>query len=133
MTRHKGTIRGMHYQVPPVGEIKIIRCVHGSVFDVMVDLRAQSPTFLKWHGETLSEENMLMAYIPEGFAHGFQSLTDNTELIYHHSAFYSPEHERGIRFDDPALGIRWPLPAKKVSGKDLGYLLIGDSEENIAL
>ncbi|MBN1613145.1 MAG: dTDP-4-dehydrorhamnose 3,5-epimerase [Deltaproteobacteria bacterium] len=124
LTRQRGTIRGMHYQRPPAGEIKIIRCVQGAVFDVMVDLRSDSSTFLKWHGVELSKDNMRMVYIPEGFAHGFQTLTGKAELIYHHSAFYSPEHERGLRFDDPAVAIRWPLPPVGISTKDCSYPLL---------
>ena len=124
VTRQKGAIRGMHYQRPPACETKIIRCVQGKVFDVMVDLRAGSPTFMHWHSVELSKDNMRMVYIPEGFAHGFQALTDNAELIYHHSAFYSPENERGLRYDDPALAIRWPLPVSVISSKDQSSPLI---------
>jgi dTDP-4-dehydrorhamnose 3,5-epimerase len=121
LTRQKGAIRGMHFQRPPACETKIIRCVQGAVFDVMVDLRAGSPTFLQWHGVELSKENLRMVYIPEGFAHGFQTLTGETELIYHHSAFYSPEDEQGVRFDDPSLAIHWPLAAVCISSKDQSY------------
>jgi dTDP-4-dehydrorhamnose 3,5-epimerase len=124
ITRQKGAIRGMHYQRPPASEKKIIRCVQGTVFDVMVDLRAGSPTFLQWHGVELSKDNMRMVYIPDGFAHGFQTLAENSELIYLHSAFYSPEYEHGLRFDDPALTIDWPLPAGVISTKDQSYSLI---------
>lgn len=124
LTKQKGAIRGMHYQRPPACEIKIIRCVQGKVFDVMVDIRAGSSTFMRWHSVELSKDTMRMVYIPEGFAHGFQTLTDNAELIYHHSAFYKPEYERGLRFDDPALAIKWPLPADLVSQKDQNYPLI---------
>ena len=90
LTRKKGAVRGLHYQLPPACETKIIRCVHGAVFDVMIDIRAGSPTFLQWFGMELSESNMRMALIPEGFAHGFQTLAENAELLYHHTAFYSP-------------------------------------------
>ncbi len=124
LTRRKGAIRGMHYQRQPACEIKIIRCVQGAVYDVMVDLRVGSTTFLKWHGVELSKENMRMVYIPEGFAHGFQSITNNAELIYHHSTFYIPEYECGLRFDDPSLTIAWPLPAGVISNKDQNYSLI---------
>lgn len=120
-TIKKGTVRGMHYQVSPACETKIIRCVSGSVFDVMIDLRFSSPTFLKWYATELSEWNMKMVYIPEGFAHGFQALTDNVELLYHHSDFYNPQYERGIRFDDPMINIDWPLPVELVSPKDQSY------------
>ena len=118
VTRKTGTIRGMHYQLPPSCETKIIRCVQGEVFDVMVDIRAGSPTFLQWYGVELTKDNFRLVYIPEGFAHGFQSITENVELIYLSSSFYSPEHERGLRFDDPALVIDWPLPVGIVSPKD---------------
>ena len=124
VTRQKGAVRGMHYQLPPACEAKIIRCVQGEVFDVMVDIRATSPTFMQWHGVVLSKDNLRMVYIPAGFAHGFQSLTDNVELIYLSSAFYSPEYERGLRFDDPALAIKWPLPVSVISPKDQGCLFI---------
>jgi dTDP-4-dehydrorhamnose 3,5-epimerase len=127
LTRNKGTLRGLHYQISPACETKIIRCIQGRVFDVMVDLRSDSPTFMQWYGLELSHDNMKMICIPEGVAHGFLSLTDNTELIYHHSEFYSPEHESGLRFDDPALMIRWPLPISNISPKDLGYQFIGNS------
>lgn len=133
ITRRKGAVRGMHYQRPPACEAKIIRCVHGHVFDVMVDIRAGSPTFMQWHGVELSKDNMRMVYIPEGFAHGFQAITDNAELIYHHSTFYSPEYERGLRYDDPVLAINWPLPVSVVSPKDQSYTLIGVNFKGIAI
>ncbi len=125
LSRKKGTIRGMHFQHPPASEIKIIRCIDGAVFDVMVDLRTGSPTFLKWYGLELTKNEMRMVYIPEGFAHGFQALTDNAELIYFVSAFYSPKREGGLRFDDPAVAIQWPLPTGDVSAKDRNFSLIG--------
>ncbi|MHC4520861.1 MAG: dTDP-4-dehydrorhamnose 3,5-epimerase [Planctomycetota bacterium] len=121
LTRRRGTIRGMHCQLPPASETKVIRCLQGKVFDVMVDLRAGSPTFRQWHGVELSRDNMRVVHIPEGFAHGFQTLTDDAELIYLHSEFYNPEHEYGLRFDDPALAIHWPLPISTVSSKDRNY------------
>lgn len=133
VTKQKGTIRGMHYQRPPVSEIKIIRCVQGKIFDVMVDLRANSLTFMQWHGMELSKDNLRMAYIPVGFAHGFQTLTDNAELIYHHSAFYSPEYEHGLRFDDPALAIKWPLPLGVISPKDQSYPLTNKNFKGIKI
>jgi dTDP-4-dehydrorhamnose 3,5-epimerase len=121
LTRRRGTVRGIHYQLPPVCEAKLIRCVQGKVFDVMVDLRMGSLTLMHWFGIELSEENMRMVFIPQGFAHGFQSLTDNAALIYHHSEFYSPGHERGLRYDDPAMSIQWPLSVNIVSPKDRSY------------
>ena len=114
----KGTIRGLHYQKPPFAEIKLIRCIKGTVYDVLVDIRKDSPTFLKHYGIELSEHNMRMVYIPEGFAHAFQTLEDNSELIYHHTAFYAPRVESGLKFDDTQIGINWPLPPTVVSEKD---------------
>lgn len=132
-TKRKGTIRGMHCQLPPASEAKIIRCVHGKIFDVMVDIRKNSGTFRKWFSVELSAENMKMVYIPEGFAHGFQALTDDVQLIYHHSEFYNHEYENGLRFDDPALSINWPLPVSVISDKDRNYPLIDDSFKGISL
>ncbi len=133
VTKQKGTIRGMHYQRPPACEIKIIRCIQGTVFDVMVDIRADSPTYMRWHGVELSKANMRMVYIPEGFAHGFQTLADNAELIYHHSAFYSPEYENVLKFDDPVLAINWPLPMSVTSLKDQSCPLINNDFEGIKI
>lgn len=123
---HVGTLRGMHFQNTPFSEIKLIRCIRGSAFDVIVDLRNQSPTFLQYYGVELSEHNLRMMYVPEGFAHGFQTLEDNTELIYHHTAFYTPEQERGIRYDDPRINIAWPLIPRIVSEKDKNYPLLSN-------
>jgi dTDP-4-dehydrorhamnose 3,5-epimerase len=122
--KEKGTIRGMHYQAKPHAEVKLIRCTAGTVYDVIVDLRPESPTFLHWLAEELSACNYRMFYIPEGFAHGFQTLTDNAELVYHHSEFYSPDYARGLRCNDPFLGIVWPLPVGVVSSRDQNYDLI---------
>lgn len=121
VTTHKGSIRGMHYQLPPFSEIKLIRCIRGKVLDVIIDIRQGSPTFLKHFGIELSEENHLSLYIPEGFAHGFQTLEDNAQLIYHHTSFYQPGYEGGIRFSDPAVGINWPLQVTRTSEKDSNY------------
>ena len=104
----QGTLRGMHYQATPHEEIKLVRCTKGVIYDAIVDLRPGSPTYLKWIGVELTEQNHKMLYVPEGFAHGYQTLTDNTEVFYHVSQFYSPESERGVRWDDPAFGIKWP-------------------------
>ena len=133
VTRQKGSIRGMHYQSSPASEIKIIRCVQGKVYDVMVDIRANSTTFMQWYGVELSKDNMCMVYIPAGFAHGFQSCTNNAELIYHHSEFYSPEYERGLRFNDPTLAINWPLPLGAISSKDQSYPLIDKNFNGIEI
>lgn len=123
-TTQKGTIRGLHYQKAPHAEIKLIRCIRGAVYDVIVDLRKDSPSFLEYIGIELSAENMRMIYVPEGFAHGFQTLENNTELIYHHTAFYFPDAEGGLKFDDPKLGIEWPLPTTEISEKDNKYALL---------
>jgi dTDP-4-dehydrorhamnose 3,5-epimerase len=131
MSRDRGTIRGMHFQYPPHNEAKLVRCISGKVFDVMVDIRRGSPTFLQWTAAELSAENRRMLYIPEGFAHGFQTLTDDVELIYHHSAYYAPEAEGGLRFDDPAIGIEWPLPPGNISVKDQNRVFLTDAFEGI--
>lgn len=120
----KGTVRGMHFQWAPHREIKLVRCIAGAVFDVIVDLRKNSPTFLQWFGTELSAENKRSLYIPEGFAHGFQCLEDDCELLYHHSAFYQPGAEAGIRYDDPAIGIGWPLPVTVISERDSSHPLL---------
>lgn len=133
LNSHKGTIRGLHYQRPPYAEIKLIRCIKGAVYDVLVDVRQESPTFLQHFGIELSAENMTMIYIPEGFAHGFQTLEDETELIYHHTAFYTPGVESGLKFDDPTLGIRWPLPPSVISDKDQNYPSISQTFTGLTL
>jgi dTDP-4-dehydrorhamnose 3,5-epimerase len=114
----KGTIRGIHYQLPPFTEVKLVRCIAGAIFDVIVDIRRGSATFLKWYGIELSAKNRKMIYIPEGFAHGFQTLSDNCELIYHHTECYVPDIEKGLRFDDTALNIDWPLKVSEISDRD---------------
>ena len=117
-TKQQGTIRGMHYQLPPFSEIKMVRCIAGAVFDVIVDIRKDSPTFLQWFGIELSATNKKMIYIPEGFAHGFQSLSDNVELIYHHSEMYQPGVEGALKYDDPKLNINWKLEVTNISERD---------------
>lgn len=117
-TSEQATIRGMHFQLPPHREIKMVRCIAGIVYDVIVDLRKDSPRFLHWFGVELSAENKKMIYIPEGFAHGFQALTDDCELLYQHTAYYTPGAESGIRYDDPAVAIQWPLQARFISERD---------------
>jgi dTDP-4-dehydrorhamnose 3,5-epimerase len=104
----RGTLRGMHYQAPPHGESKLVRCVRGAIFDVAVDLRADSPTLRRWHGVELSAENRLAFYIPDGLAHGFQTLSDDAEVLYQMGAPYVAEAARGVRYDDPAFAIDWP-------------------------
>ena len=117
----KGTLRGMHFQKPPYSEVKLVRCIQGSVFDVIIDLRKDSPTFLKWVGTELSAENKLMMYIPEGFAHGFQTLEDNSGLLYMHTAYYSPEAEDGLRYNDPQVNISWPIEISEISMRDTNH------------
>ena len=113
-----GTLRGMHYQLPPAAEIKVVRCIRGALYDVIIDLRPDSMTFGKWFGAELTAENRLMMYAPRGFAHGFITLADDTEAFYLTNAFYAPEAERGIRFDDPRFGVVWPTTPLDVSAKD---------------
>jgi len=120
----KGSLRGMHYQLPPFREIKMVRCIAGAVFDVIIDLREGSPTFLQWFGTELSAANKKMLYIPEGFAHGFQTLEDDCELIYHHSEFYTPGYEAGVRYDDALINISWPLPVTEMSDRDRNFSFI---------
>lgn len=114
----KGTLRGLHYQLAPATEVKVVRCISGALFDVILDLRPQSPTFGKWFGETLSAENRLMMYCPKGFAHGFITLEENTEAFYLASSPYAPQLERGVRFNDPAFNIEWPIEPVEISEKD---------------
>jgi len=117
----KGTIRGMHYQAPPDEEVKLVRCIKGSVYDVIVDLRPDSPTFCQYAGVILSAENRRALYIPHGFAHGFQTLSDESELFYHMSAFYQAGSARGFRWDDSAVDIKWPEPLTVISDKDRSW------------
>jgi dTDP-4-dehydrorhamnose 3,5-epimerase len=117
-SNHKGTLRGMHYQVSPWEEAKLVRCTSGSIYDAVIDLRPESPTFKQYIGLVLTGHNHKMLYVPEGFAHGFLTLEDNTEVFYQISEFYSPEHARGVRWNDPAFGIAWPLAPSAMSDRD---------------
>lgn len=128
---HKGTLRGMHYQLPPFEEMKLVRCIGGKVFDVIIDLRKNSNTFLKWFGIELSAENKKMIFIPEGFAHGFQTLTDHCELIYHHSQFYTPESEAGIKYNDAVIHIAWPLEVTCISDRDNHHPMLDQNFKGI--
>lgn len=119
-----GTVRGLHFQRQPHAEMKLVRCLKGRVWDVAVDLRLDSPTFLRWHGVELTPVNLRMMVIPEGFAHGFQALEPDSELLYLHTASYAAGAEGGLRYDDPALGIAWPLPATELSARDASFPLI---------
>lgn len=120
-SRRRGTMRGLHYQMPPHAEAKLLRVVRGSIFNVAVDVRRGSPSFGRWFGAALDAERRLMMYTPQGFAHGCLSLTDDVEFIYLTSAFYAPAAERGLRFDDPHIGIDWPIPVTEVSDKDRAW------------
>src|SRR2546421_6546734 len=114
----RGTLRGMHYQLKPHEEVKLVRCTRGALFDVAVDLKKDSPTYLQWTAVELTDHNRMMFYIPEGFAHGYQTLEDNTEVFYQISEKYCPDYARGVRWDDPSVGIDWPLPVAVVSNRD---------------
>jgi len=126
--KKKGTLRGMHYQAAPYEEAKLVRCVRGSIYDVIIDLRPDSPTYCKWtgvelaaHCSQLTAHSYTMLYIPKGFAHGFLTLVDNTEVFYQMSEFYSPDHVRGFRWDDSAFGIEWPSGVQVISDRDRSY------------
>jgi dTDP-4-dehydrorhamnose 3,5-epimerase len=123
-SRQQGTVRGLHFQVAPALEAKLVRCTRGSMFDVVLDLRSESPSFGRWYGTVLSAENGRMLYVPEGCAHGYQTLEENTEMYYLTSAFYAPSAARGVRFDDPAFKIEWPLAATVVSEQDHNWPLV---------
>lgn len=120
-TNNRGTLRGLHYQNQPHSEIKIVSCLKGAIWDVVVDLRKDSDTFLQWHSEILNEENQLSLYIPQGFAHGFQTLTPDAEVLYFHSASYNANAEAGLRYDDPILNVNWPMEVTEISTRDLNH------------
>lgn len=121
---HKaGTLRGMHYQIPPAAETKLVRCTKGAIYDVIIDMRPDSPTYLQHFGVELTAENRRALYIPELFAHGYQALTDGAEVVYQVGEFYTPGYERGLRYDDPAFGIEWPLAVTVISEKDAAWAL----------
>jgi dTDP-4-dehydrorhamnose 3,5-epimerase len=119
--KKRGTLRGMHYQVAPYEEAKLVSCIRGAIYDVIIDLRPDSPTYCQWFAVELSSEDYKMLYVPKGFAHGFQTLEDNTVVFYQMSEFYHPECARGARWDDKAFGIEWPISVKIISEKDLSY------------
>ena len=132
LTAARGTVRGMHFQRPPHAEIKFVSCLRGEVFDVAVDLRDNSPTFLRWHAEVLSADNYKTLVIPEGFAHGFQTLTDDCEMLYFHTAAYQPGAEGGLNAQDPRLAIHWPLPVAGQSQRDAAHPLLGEDFTGVA-
>lgn len=127
----KGTLRGMHFQYPPAPETKIVRCTRGSIIDIIVDLRPESPTYLHHTSVELSEENHRALYVPERFAHGYQVLRDQTETSYHVGEFYTPDVEGGLAYDDPRLQLRWPLPVTAISDKDKNWKLLRDIEPQL--
>ena len=133
VTRKRGAIRGMHFQYPPKCEVKLVKCVRGSVFDVIIDLRQDSPSILRWYGEVLSGENRKMMYVPEGFAHGFQTLEENSELLYLHTEYYRPEHEGGVLYNDPMINVTWPFSVTEISEKDQQYPLLSEKFEGILI
>jgi dTDP-4-dehydrorhamnose 3,5-epimerase len=121
---HKaGTLRGMHYQLPPAAETKLVRCTKGGIYDVIIDMRPDSPTYLQHFGVELTADNRRALYVPELFAHGYQALTDGAEVVYQVGEFYTPGYERGLRYDDPTFGIVWPMPVTVISPKDAAWEL----------
>ena len=132
-TELAGTLRGLHYQLPPHCEAKLVSCIRGCVWDVAVDLRRESPTFMHWHAEILSADNLRALLIPEGFAHGFQCLENGTELLYCHSAPFVPEAEVGIHYQDSRLAIPWPLPVANLSARDSQFPLLEPNFSGIIL
>jgi len=126
-TKVRGTVRGLHFQYPPQAEVKLVSCLRGAVFDVAVDIRRDSPSFLRWHAEVLSAENHKSLLIPEGFAHGFQTLEEDCELFYLHTAAHVPEAEAGLHPRDPRLGIAWPLSIAMLSQRDAGHAYLDDA------
>ncbi|MGL4437113.1 MAG: dTDP-4-dehydrorhamnose 3,5-epimerase family protein [Giesbergeria sp.] len=133
VTRQRGSVRGLHYQRAPHAEMKLVSCLRGEVWDVAVDLRADSPTFLQWHAERLSADNACALLIPPGFAHGFQALTEDAELLYLHSAAYAPGAEAGLNPLDPRLALPWPLPVGAMSERDRSHALLTASFEGVHL
>lgn len=133
LTASRGTVRGMHFQRPPHAEIKFVSCLRGEIFDVAVDLRHNSQTFLCWHAELLSADNHKTLVIPEGFAHGFQTLTDDCEMLYFHTAAFQPGAEGGLNAQDPRLAIQWPLPVAGVSPRDASHPLLDDTFAGLTL
>ncbi len=130
-SRLRGTLRGMHFQYPPKAETKYVRCTSGAIVDVIVDMRPESPTYLEHISVELDAENRRGIYIPRRFAHGYQTLAENTETTYIVSEFYAPDHEGGLRYDDPRLGIEWPLPVAEMSPKDRDWALLADTEDDL--
>lgn len=133
VTKEKGSVRGLHFQYEPDAEVKMIKCIKGSVFDVVVDIRKNSPTFLQTFSVQLSEENQKMIFIPKGFAHGFQTLEDDTQLLYFHSTLYTPTNEGALNIEDPRLAIEWPLDIAEVSQRDKEHKFLDENFEGIEI
>ena len=129
--RAKGTLRGMHFQFPPAAETKLVRCTRGAILDIIVDLRPESPTYLRHIAVELNEDNQRALYVPERFAHGYQALRDNTDTSYQVGEFYTPGSEGGLRYDDPKLALSWPLPVTVMSEKDRAWALLADVESDV--
>jgi dTDP-4-dehydrorhamnose 3,5-epimerase len=129
--KRRGTLRGMHFQYPPAAETKLVRCTRGAILDIIVDLRPESPTYLEHVSVELSADNGVALYVPKRFAHGYQVLEDATETSYQVGEFYTPEAEGGLRYDDPALGLSWPLPVTEISEKDGAWALLADVEDEV--
>ncbi len=132
-TASPGTVRGMHFQLPPNSETKVVSCIRGEVFDVAIDLRKNSKSFLQWHAEVLSEKNHRMLLIPEGFAHGFQTLTGDCEMLYFHTNFYRREAERGLNAQDPRLAIKWPLMVTSISTRDREHPMLNQIYKEVGI
>lgn len=128
---YKGTLRGMHYQLAPAAETKLVRCLSGAIYDVIIDLRPESPTYLQHLGVELSAENRRALFVPAMFAHGYQALTDGAEVMYQVSEFYTPGLERGLRYDDPAMGVEWPLSVTAISEKDAAWRPFSPARPNV--
>ena len=133
LTAKRGSVRGMHFQLPPHAETKFITCLRGEVFDVVVDVRRGSPTFLRWHAEVLSEREPHTLFVPEGFAHGFQTLADDCELLYFHTAYYEPSAEAAINARDPRVGIEWPESITELSSRDAQHPMLEPDFQGITL
>lgn len=127
--RQVGTVRGMHMQLPPAAEVKLVRCIRGAIYDIIVDTRQGSGTRWQWVGVELNEDNRRALYVPEGFAHGYQTLTDDAEVMYQVSEFYAPGHEIGLRYNDAALALEWPLSIASISDKDAAWPLLSDIDQ----
>jgi len=133
VTEKTGALRGMHFQKPPRAETKYVKCIKGAVYDVIVDIRKGSSTFLRWHGETLTSDNMRMMYVPKGFAHGYQILEPSSEVIYFTTEYYSPQYEDGFRYDDPLVQIKWPCAVTELSMRDKNHPLLPNDFQGVEL